>query len=383
MLRELSNSDIDQIYAYEILQRFVLGLIGIFIPIYIISNGNPVDLAFVYLFINAVAFAVFSIPSSYLISRIGFKHSMVASYAFYLPALIALRMYPVSVELVAFAAVTYGIGNCLHWIPLHAEFAVDTDGDRGKESGKLIGLPRISGAIAPLAGGLIMAFYGFHLLVSVAVVFLVLSSIPLLLSKDHRDPMNYSFREFLDTEHKRFASIFFLRGTDIAAGALLFPLFVFLVVGGEINAGGVKSLAAVGSIVFALTIGRVSEKFDKAKMIIAGSLLTGVLYLGRSFITNSTEAFALSFAAGLGFMIYYVPLYSIYAHVAEDEDVLEFYTFREIVLNIGKLATIAVAYFLVKNVSVDAGFKYIFVAAAFTSAAIAYYASWLENDEDV
>lgn len=383
MLQRFRKVEVDQIYAYEMLQRFVMGLIGIFIPIYIASNGMSLQWVFTYIIASAGSFALLSIPASYVIARIGFKHSLILSYFFYFPAFLALRSFSLSPELIIFAAIAYGSGNVFHWVALHAEFAVDTEGkDRGDASGKIIGLPRVSQAIAPLAGGIIMASFGFHALISISLVFLVISAIPLLVSKDHRDPMKYSLSTLLDKEHRKFAGLFIFRGADIAAGAILFPLFVFYIVGGEINAGGVKSLASVGSIVFALTIGRISGKIKRSKLIAGGALLTTAAYLIRTQINTSLEAFAVSFGAGLFFMIYYVPLYSIYADVAEDEDILEFYAFREFFLNIGKLITYGIALYFGLRYSLRSGFVAAFIYAGLATVLIAGYSKWVEKEDE-
>lgn len=380
MFREFS-SGVSQIYIYEILQRFVMNLIGIFIPIYIASAGLPFSSVFLYLGISTGMFALLSVPISYLIARIGFKHSLIFSYGFYLPALLSLKVFEISTPLIVFAGIFYATGQALHWISLHAEFATDTKGSRDEESGKLVGLPKVSQIIAPVLGGVIMASMGFGMLVTVAVGFLLASAIPLLLSKDHRDPMNYSLRSLADQEHRKFASLFFLRGTDVAAGALLFPLFVYYVIGGEVNAGGVKSLAGIGSVVFALTIGRISGKISRVKLVVSGLFLTSMAYIARGFVTTNIEAFLVSFGAGLFFMIYYVPIYSVYANVAEDEDVLEFYAFREGILNVGKFATIALAYLLITIYGTRNGFIGVFLFVSVTTAMVSRYAGWLEEDE--
>ncbi|QKQ98952.1 MFS transporter [Candidatus Nanohaloarchaea archaeon] len=383
MLGRFRAVEVDQIYAYELLHRFVLSLIGIFIPIYIATNGMQINWVFNYILIATAAFAAACIPASYVIANIGFKHSLIASYFFYMPAFLALRTYSLSPTLVVAAAIAYGFGNAFHWISLHAEFATDTEQEgRGSASGKLIGLPKISQTIAPLAGGAIMAAFGFHALVSTSIGILILSAIPLFASKDHRDPLEYDLKSLFDSEHRKFAGLFLLRGADIAAAAILFPLFVFYIVGGEVSAGGAKSIASLGSIVFALTIGRITGRFGKKKLMASGLLLASIFYISRAFVQTATQAFAVSFFAGLFFMMYYVPLYSIYADVAEDEDILEFYAFREFFLNIGKLVTYGIATFFVLNYSVRTGFMAAFVYATVATVGIVGYVSWIEEEDE-
>lgn len=379
MLGFFRDNVIDQIYAYEVLQKFAFGLIGIFIPVYIAAEGSPLQWVFAYLMVDTLVFMLASIPASYLISRIGFKHSLVLSYFFYIPAFVALQVFGLSLELVVFSALMLGIGKPLHWVALHAEFAVDSEKEeRGKASGRLLGLPRISKAIAPFLGGLVMAVYGFSHLVSVALFFVLLSALPLLASRDHRDPMRYSLRSLLDRRHAVFGSLFVLRGVAIGTGGYLFPLYVFYLVGGTIDVGGVQSMASVGAVVFALFIGRVTDRVERRHMILLGVASSAILFGLRAYVTVPAEAFLVSFLAGLMLMVYNVPLYSILADYAEDEDVLEFYAFREVFLCIGRVGIYLLALFIGLNYSLEAGFRTAFYVAGFTTLLMAVYARWLD-----
>lgn len=383
MLQFLHRKEVDQIYLYEFLQRFVVSLIGIFIPIQIVSAGLSYNLAFMYLIVLASAFAISVVPLSFLISRIGFKHGLIASYAFYIPAFVLLRFYDITPTIAVSVAVVYAIAQALHWLSLNSEFAVDSsDGERSDESGKMIGLPRLAGAIAPLTGGVIMATFGFPMLVSVALVFLVLSIIPLLMSGDHRDPLDYSVKDIWDKEHRKFAGLFLLRGADIGAAVYLFPLFVFLVIGGEVSAGGARTVEGIGAVLMALITGKLSQKYGRLKMIVAGLLAITLAHFARTMVATTTHVVMLSFFAGLAFMVYYVPLYSIYADIAEDEDILEFYALRDIFLNIGKL----ILYAIVLGVSIytdsfkqglSAGFLY----TGLCTFGLLGYSKWLKEED--
>lgn len=375
MLGFFRDNTVDQIYAYEMLQKFAVGLIGIFIPVYIASQGSPIEWVFLYLLGYTVIFALSSLGISYIIARIGFKHSLIASYFFYLPAFILLRQWTLSPSLIAGVSVLIGIGKALHWIPLHAEFAVDSqEKTREKAAGRLLGLPRLSKAFAPFLGGVVMATLGFPVLVSITVFFFLLSAIPLLASKDHRDPLDWSIEAFIDRKHLKYASLFCLRGVTIATGLFLFPLYVYFVIGGSINVGGASSMASVGATAFALLVGRLSSRVEKSHMIKIGVVTSAAMFLIRGFVTAPVEAFLVSFVAGLLFMLYYVPLFSSLANIAEDEDVLEFYAFREFFLGIGKLAVLTVALLVAMRNSVAMGFRASFLVAALATGMIYFYA---------
>lgn len=344
MLSVFEDNTIDQIYAYEMLQKFAFSLIGIFIPIYIISENAPIEWAFLYIIGYSVVFALLSLPISYVIARIGFKHSLILSYLFYLPAFLAIRGFGLSVPLIASVAVLIGLGKTFHWVALHAEFAIDSnENTRGKASGRLLGLPKISKAAAPFIGGVIMAYYGFPMLAGIAIFFMILSAYPLLASEDHRDPRDYDLRQLLTKKYALFGSFFFLRGTTIASGAILFPIYIYFVLGSTVSVGGVGSLASLGSVAFALFIGKMTDNVERKHMIVVGVLASAAFFALRAYVSTEIEAFILSFIAGLMFMVYYVPVYSFLADRAEDEEVLEFYAFRELFLGIGKISAFVLA----------------------------------------
>ncbi|MFB6145420.1 MAG: MFS transporter [Candidatus Nanohaloarchaea archaeon] len=379
MLSIFEDEVIDQIYAYEMLQKFAFSLIGIFIPIYILSQNGQVELAFLYLIGYTSVFLLSALPVSYVIARIGFKHSLLISYLFYLPAFLAVRSYSLDTWLVTSVAVFVGLGKAFHWIALNSEFAVDSSGgSRGKASGRLLGLPRISKAVAPFLGGLIMAYYGFPMLAVVAFFFMLASAYPLFASKDHRDPLDYDLRKLLTRKYAVFASFFFLRGMTIASGALLFPIYIFFVLGGTVNAGSVGSLANFGSVAFALFIGRVSDRLERRHMMIIGALASSAFFVLRAYVDASLEAFVLSFVAGLMFMAYYVPLYSFLADTAEDEEVLEFYAFRELTLGIGKVFAFGLALFLYWSYGIVSALRITFMLTALAVLLVAFYTRLLD-----
>lgn len=380
MFKVFSDHVIDQIYAYETLKKFAFGLIGIFIPIYVVSETSSIELAFLYLIGYSFVFLAISLPVSYIIARIGFKHSLVLSYAFFLPAFFSLYVFPVEKYLVAAVAVLMGFGKAFHWIALHAEFAVDsTEDSRGKAAGRLLGLPRIANIAAPFIGGIIMASIGFHLLAAVTVFFTALSAVPLFFSGDHRDPMDYNLRKLIDRKHLRFGFLFFLRGTAIVSGLFMFSLYIYYVIGGSFNVGSASSLTSVGMVVLTLLIGRVSDRIERKHLIIIGTIASSLLFFLRIYATTQIEIFLISLFSGLMFMVYYVPFYSFQADMAEDEDVLEFYAFRELTLGIGKVFCLLVALYFVLNNSILAGLRASFIVAGIAVALIPLNYRWIEK----
>ena len=372
------QNEVDQVFAYEMLQKFAFGLISIFIPIYIAKQATLM-LALQYVAAVSLFFMVSAIPISYLIARIGFKHSLVISYVFYLPSLLVFQfvergMIALDFRLVMFSGILLAVGKAFHWIALHAEFATDSSEDhRGKDSGRLLGLPRISKAVAPFAGGVIMASLGFGGLVSVTVVFLVLSALPLMTSGDHRDPQPYSLSAIKSVKHLKYGALFYLRGLGIASGYYLWPLFTALVIstgGGEVDAGIVSSLVNIGMAGFTILLGSKADEVDARKMVFVGAVLSGIFFIARGLVMTANQAFIVSLAAGPAFMMYYVPIYSELADAAEDEDVLEFYAFREVALGFSRVTLYGFTALMLLNFGMETAFRYTFYLTGVGTALI-------------
>ncbi|MFB6182626.1 MAG: MFS transporter [Candidatus Nanohaloarchaea archaeon] len=202
-----------------------------------------------------------------------------------------------------------------------------------------------------------MARYGFHLLVMVALTTIAASAIPLLLSRDHKDPLEYGLRDFLDKEHSIFASLFILRGMAITAGLYLFPLFVYFSIGNTVDAGTTRALANIGALFFTLMIGKITTKISSNKMVVFGTTTSALFFFFRSLVKTPVQAFIVSTLSGLFFMVYYIPLYSTLADYAEDEDIVEFYALRETFLGIGKITITIIAAILTYQHSIEYGIK--------------------------
>lgn len=272
-LETVLGRDINQIFLYELLKNFALSLIGVFIPIYILSQGLTVYHAALFIVLSGVSGILFSYPVSRIVSRIGFKHGFVTSYLFIVPGLILIRSFELDIYVIVGSSLAYNIGRVIHNICLNSEFAVDSDEDtRGTDSGKMLSLPSISRIIAPFLGGVVFASLGFDSLLLIALAFLLASILPLLASKDHRDPMNYSFMSILRKEHLRTVPLFVIRGIQAVTAVSVFGLFIYTQVGGALEVGWARALDSLGFVVTGLFTGKVIERYGGRTAVLTGTL---------------------------------------------------------------------------------------------------------------
>lgn len=334
--------ELDNLLMYELLKNFAISLIGIFIPVYIISQEFGLLAALLFLITSGFSGIILSYPISRLISKIGFKHSLAASYLFLLPGIILIKILQLSYFVIIISSLLYSLGRLLHNISMNSEFAVDSKNkSRASDSGKMLSLPSISRIIAPVAGGVIFAGMGFGVLLSVTIVILILSIIPLLRSGDHRDPLDYNMKQLISQEYLKTVPLFVARGMQSITAVGIFGIFVYTVIGGSIDVGGARALDSLGFVLTGLIVGKFASEMDKNIFVGIGCFGASLAYFVRGFLTTPLQVFLVSFVGGIFFQIYHVPIYSSFADEAEDTDILEFYTVRETFLSLGKITSVS------------------------------------------
>lgn len=364
--------EIDELYMYEFLKNLGTSIIGVFIPIYIISQGFTIYHAGLFILISGITSLLLSYPISKVVARKGFKHGLAASYLFILPGLIAIQVFELSLLLIIFSGLLYNIGRVIHSISINAEFAVDSKKkSRGSDSGKMLSLPNISRVIGPVLGGAIFASMGFHTLLMISIFFLGLSIIPLLATADHRDPMDYSFKDLAEYDLREVLPVFVSRGIDAVSGVDVFALFMFTVIGGSVDVGWARSLDSLGFVLTGFFTGILIQRFGSRKPLIVGALGNGVLNFSRGFLNTPLQAFSVSFLAGIMFQIYHVPLYSRFADMAENSDVLEFYALRKTFVGLGNILVITTLFTFDYFYTLETGFKATFILGALAMLVIA------------
>jgi hypothetical protein len=362
------DKKINSIYLYEILRTFGMDLIGLFIPIYIVSQGLGFEYALGFLIIEQITSMVLSLPVSHIIAKIGFKHSLAVSYVFLLPSLVLLRTETLTLQIITICSVAYSLGKILHGLSINSEFAVDSHSKkRDSESSKMLGLPNISRITAPIAGGFILNKLGFSFLISTSILFFILSAIILLRSKDHRDPLSYDLKAIVKENYRKTFPVFFARGILNATAVTGFALFTYFFIGNEIDAGAVAAIDNLGLLAIALISGKLSKKYTRATIITVGLIGSSAIHFLRTATSTPLEALMISGIGGILFMMYEVPLFSDFADVAEDEDVLEFYTVKRIIFKAGQAFTIGLITVIGLKIGLKQGFQTAFALAGLTS----------------
>ncbi len=362
---------VNRVTGYKSLHGFALGLIGIFIPIFIAQQGFSASVVFSFLLVDVAVFTVVALPVGWLVSKAGVRASLLSSSLLYILVFILLQTVSLNLTVIYSVGILIGLAKVFHWIPVNTEFTAGSEEeDRGRNYGKLEGIPKIVSPFAPLMGALIMTELGFSFLGVFSLLFAVGSVIPLLFGDGTENP-DFQIENNFDLGNMDLWVFYYLDGFATTAYVFIFPLFIYFVIGGTVNVGSVKTLMGIGAGIFSLTIGSLSDRVEQKNLLLVGAIASGLIYLTVPSLNNITLAFGLSFIAGLTYTVYTVPLISIVADIADGKNLLGFYSTREVFQGFGKISVVSLTVYMISNYSRSLAFESTFYLAAVSVTALA------------
>lgn len=332
--------EIQEVYLHRFIFKLAVGLVSIFLPLYILDLGYS-NISVIYFFLAYyLAFIIASFPNGIISSKLGFKHTSLLSSPLILAFYLLLRQNPAG-NAIFYIAVLGGYAFNLYWLGMNPETAESTDSDkREEETGIFFSMPTLASMIAPSIGGLILAVYTFEALFLFATVLIATSFLPFLFSREHHEGMEVDPLSFFKKDHLSDFITYAGKGAAFIGKKVLWPLYLAVIIQETTSIGGAGSLLALGSAVTGITLGKITDKDNRDLVIIAGCVITAATYLIMSQLTNPIHAMIISFVNGLGLTTMSLPIYSRAMDRAEEEDYIEYFAFREVALSIGRVITL-------------------------------------------
>jgi MFS family permease len=287
----LQNKEVDELYINLGLRAFSFGLVSIFIPLFLLNLGYSLFEVFLFFTFNSVFHITALFLGAYFASKVGLKHTIIISQPFLLVFFILLyflEFYPIPLILISFFAGTY---SGMFWVAFHSDFAENSDqGSKGKEVALGSIIVSIASAFAPVIGGILIVYLNFsYLLVFVALIILA-SIVLLLLTKDKKEPMDFSLKHIFAKRNKHHTIAYFGYGLYARGFALFWPLILFSILGNYVALGLITTFLLIFSFIATVLFGSFFDK--KKKNFIAGSIfIGGIIWIVRLFVSTTIIAF--------------------------------------------------------------------------------------------
>jgi MFS family permease len=346
------SSKLTSVYAIETISGFAGSLIGIFVPVYLLSVGYSVRdvmlLSLIQVFAGLVAIAC----TAWFSRKIPLKFIMLSRIPVLIVLLGALASAHAHSVPIAWLAALQGLQFVLYYLPLHIFFILGSDEQTvGRQLGLLGGIPKLVSAGAPLMAGVIAARWGFNPLFVLTAVLYGLSAIPMTKLPNIEVPFSLSISTFRRL-YSKYPAYFWLEVVENIQEELdqvIWPLVVYLTVRSTIQVGAVSTLIAVGSALFTYVVGHHADKSDKFKLLRVGGIVMLLLWAWRLGHLTPLSALIISVLVGFAGMLVNLPFTAIIYNLARANNPRDFIIFREISVGVGRVCVYVPAVLLAAN----------------------------------
>ena len=330
------NKKVREFYVSYLLKVAGMAMIGIFIPLYILSLGFSLSIVMITFLLHSLAQMTFSFPAAKFCSKYGAKKSMVLSTGlliiFYI-LLLQLHNVPVLVFVIP---IVYGISAAYYYIPFNALLTTGLDKGRvGKEYGTFSGLIRAAAVAGPIIGGILISVAGFATPFMIALVFLVLSLIPLLMSNDFPIKSRCSFSKEIKRFDYRYLLGFIGWGITVRSSNL-WHIFIFFLLGSYVFVGGIGTLSWAVAILGTFIAGWAYDKIGLRYLFPISTVVGSVLVALRTFVSTAAQIIGLEILFSPTFISQQVAHQSTFYKAARrSKEVLPYVLMREVMIHSG------------------------------------------------
>ena len=296
------SHDAINLFVHHFIRSTGTGVIGMFGIIYIYQLFDDIRVPFIYYgILYLFVFLTTSSVMKNIVNKLGFKRSMILSLnflvIFFLALFFAGRSPNPTLWLIV-AMIAQYINIVLYWVPYHTDFAILTDEKKRAENyAMLSSFISIIAIILPVLSATIISYSGFGLLFLLAITFIVLSGFYLnKISKINEEfifTTRQSLQELFSKKNRHLFVAYFSDGVQAIIGAIIWPLFIFILLDGNFfSVGFIASLVVLATVAVKITFGNLADHMSKIKIVKFVSIFHALGWVFKSFVTSPFQIFA-------------------------------------------------------------------------------------------
>ncbi len=330
------------IYKHLILQVFALSMVGIFIPIYLLTIGFSLTQVLVLFLVEWTVFGLFAPFYALIISKVGLKEVIVVRTVLLPVMLLLLHLLKYSALLqkyVYLIVIPLALTAALHTMSIQSLFGKHMGAKKhGSKTAKLAALPRLFSIFAPVIGGLIAGVLGFGALFFLVSIMLLVSLIPILFFKENVDHPSFNFLVFhkLKRYLKEMLMVIFIGFSGFVFMGIL-PIAIYLTVGDISSLGFLFGLFSLVSALLIMFVGRLSDKVGLRRVFRIGVFGVGAVLCLMGYYLGSMLFVGLAILSGFFAPFRGVPFEThLYNVSRKNKSILEFLAFKEFSFFIGR-----------------------------------------------
>lgn len=367
------SPQVKELFTANLIMYFGVAAVNIFEPVFLFlllyeKFGKNVSLQFVLFFYLIVYFIYFfTLPLGAKFARkFGYEHSIAFASIFTISFYLCLFGSREFFWLVWPAALMSVLSKTFYWPAYHSDFAkFSSDGNQGRQISNLTVLNSLVFILGPLLGGVFLRYFGFGFLFILVSVIILISNIPILITKEDFDTIPFSYKDAfsrLFKKENRTRLLMHLGFGEELLVVTVWPIFIYLVVGDFLRLGFLTAIATAITTVVFLFIGRLSDLENKKIILRFGAIFYFFGWLLRLLSRSLLGVFLIDSYSRIAKQTIIIPFTAKTYERAQDTSVMNTILFFEMGLVLGKLAAIIIGLILLQFFA--PGFNVLFITAA-------------------
>jgi MFS family permease len=235
----------------------------------------------------------------------------------------------------------------------------------------------VVGVVIPFLSAWIITLWGYNFLLFLAAVMAAFSLVPIFLVSTIEEKFEFGFSEtfkiLFSKKERPLLVLYASEGAENAVGFLVWPLFIFLLVGGKyLEVGALATALVVVSVLLQILVGRLSDNWNPQKIFRWGAGLNSLGWLARMFVNTAAQVFFVGVFQSLAAILMNTPFEAImYTRAADAGHFVDEYTvLREMALGFGRTIVLVASAILVLVFGFPAAFILAAAATLIFGAAI-------------
>ncbi len=346
------------VYLAQAIRNFAIALVGIYIPIYIfklyypdISKTLALLAVISYFFLFEFSCLLATIPVGRLVLKLGLKRSAVIGNVLLAVSIGTLMLASQSDLWLIASALADGLSIHFYWNCYHLTVVGRGDHQKFGSAVSNMGIiARLVSVAGPALGGLIIALCGFPVLLSLAFVLILISSLPLArvaADGNYRlAPAKFLLRRSRGEKFRKMFGALAGSNARAAVDVIVWPLFVFLLAAESyVKMGLITSGVLLISVVVVFLVGKLVARGgvrSDRRALTFGVVSESFVWIAKMTIQTLTQVFWWDALANILFSFQFVPFDTIvYEQLAAYPRPYEFIVMRELALRLGGLFGLA------------------------------------------
>lgn len=335
------------------IQELAFSLFGIFIPIYFLTLGYSLSQVFLFFIVNYILIVIFSFVAVYLANRIGLQQTIIVRLPFLFIFLLLLWLLESKSISLYTIAIFNAIQTAFYFTPLHIIFSLHAKHkSMGSSMGKYFALPKLAAILGPIIGGALVVLLSFKHLFIVVIIIFIIAMLPIISTKPIKTKFSFDFKKGKKL-YKKYPRYFWAEVVDNfgeEADGIIWPIFIYITLTSVLSVGVIGALVGLGSFLFTIFMGKLTDKYKKEKLIKIGAIAFALVWLARFLFAGPIFYYAITVVAGFVLMLFLIPFHSLIYSVSKRNTTDEFLVFREVPVAIGRIIMFTLALIFVSNI---------------------------------